>query len=65
MDSIYFLIMLIGVFWLALWGARDHERPMTTWWPFDMASSGEPVAEADDTLPPWRRRPPPPRSGRG
>jgi len=56
MDSFAFLLMLIWVFWLALWSARDHDRPSARWWPFDMRDTDPTPAPEDDTLPPWRRR---------
>lgn len=36
MQSLYYLAMLIGVAWLAVWSILPPERRGIGWWPFDM-----------------------------
>jgi hypothetical protein len=35
MDAIYFLCMLLGVAWLAVWSILAPEQQAKGWWPFD------------------------------
>jgi hypothetical protein len=59
MDALYFIGMLVGVGWLAVWSVLPPggiaER---WWWPFDIREADAPAAEA--AAPP----PDPRRSGR-
>lgn len=39
MDAIYYLTMLIGIAWLAVWSVLPEESPLQRWWwPFDMTT---------------------------
>jgi len=41
MQSLYYLAMLLGVAWLAVWSILPPERRGIGWWPFDMRDGGE------------------------
>ena len=61
MSSLYFLAMLIGVAWLAVWSALPRPWRGGGWWPFDMreADEGRPAEDAsrEGAGPaPWQRR---------
>jgi hypothetical protein len=36
MQGLYYLAMLIGVVWLAVWSVLPPEQRRWGWWPFDM-----------------------------
>ncbi len=68
MDTLYFLLCIVGIFWLALWSIRDPSRRSRLWWPFDMkddAATPPPEPPAARRLgrqvSPARRQGPPPR----
>lgn len=73
MDTLYFLLCIVGIFWLALWSIRDPSRRSRLWWPFAMkddaaAPPSEPPAAPPGPprpgrrqVPPARRQVPPPR----
>jgi hypothetical protein len=46
MDGLYFLVMLVGIAWLAIWAARSESPGGEAWSPFDMApdDAGQPAA---------------------
>ena len=46
MDSLYFLAMLVGVAWLAVWSALPRPYSGAGWWPFDMAQDDDDDASA-------------------
>jgi hypothetical protein len=37
-NSLYYLAMLIGIGWLAVWSILPPEQHGRGWWPFDMRS---------------------------
>ena len=49
MSGIYYLAMLIGVLWLAVWSILPPELRRHAWWPFDMR--GDAAEEIDDARP--------------
>ncbi len=67
MDTLYFLLCIVGIFWLALWSIRDPSRRSRLWWPFDMKDDAtmppEPPAarRPGRQVSPARRQGPPPR----
>ncbi|MDB5416412.1 MAG: hypothetical protein JWR10_4747, partial [Rubritepida sp.] len=44
MDGLYFLVMLMGIAWLAVWAARDKPPADKGWWLFDMREDAPDVA---------------------
>lgn len=36
MQGVYYLAMLIGIVWLAVWSVLPPEQRRRGWWPFDM-----------------------------
>jgi len=66
MDAFYFLAMLIGIAWLAVWSILpEGSRLSRWWWPFDMEGSPpQPAAMTEASPPreePRRRTAPSPR----
>lgn len=65
MDTLYFLLCIVGIFWLALWSIRDPSRRSRLWWPFamkdDAAMPPEPQSAPPGPPRPGRRQVPPPR----
>jgi len=67
MDEILFLLVMIGVAWVAIWTCVDHSKPSGVWWPFDLRSTDAPeekkklphrrfTPQANIDAPrPWRR----------
>lgn len=61
MDTIYFVLMLCGVAWLAVWSVLPADRKIGGWWPFDMVEPGAPPPESDaapqrrSATPRWRQ----------
>jgi|GEM_PF-2894710 hypothetical protein len=49
MQGLYYLAMLIGVVWLAVWSILPPEQRQRGWWPFDMGADG--AEEAGGTRP--------------
>ena len=49
MSGLYYLAMLIGVMWLAVWSILPAELRRHAWWPFDMR--GDAAEEIDDARP--------------
>jgi hypothetical protein len=40
MNALYYLAMLIGILWLAVWSILPAEHRRRGWWPFDMREVG-------------------------
>ena len=40
MDYLYFVAMLVGVAWLAVWSILPKPYSDEGWWPFDMVEDG-------------------------
>jgi hypothetical protein len=61
MDTIYFLAMLVGIAWLAVWSVLPADRKIGGWWPFDMKEPGATPRNADaaparrGASPSWRQ----------
>lgn len=64
MDAVYYVAMLVGVAWLAIWSILPEAYAGKGWWPFDMAEDNGPPRQADITLRAPRREPDAP-AGRG
>ncbi len=65
MSSLYFLAMLIGIVWLAVWSVLPQPWRGGGWWPFDMREDDSPKADglAERASLPARQRRAPSRSG--
>lgn len=48
MQSVYYLVMLVGVLWLAAWSVTDLRRLGVPWSPFDMREAPPPAGELAD-----------------
>ena len=46
MEVLYFIAMLVGVAWLAVWSVLPIPHSDKGWWPFDMAEDGAPQRTA-------------------
>ena len=61
MNTIYFVLMLGGVAWLAVWSVLPADRRIDGWWPFDMLEPDAPQPEPDapprrpGATPRWRQ----------
>src|SRR5262245_19192658 len=52
MEGLFFLAMIIGVGWLAIWSCLPRPSRPGGWWPFEMAPGDEgPGAEQSITAP--------------
>lgn len=54
MDALYFLAMLIGIAWLAVWSILPLSRRARMWSPFDMRTESE-NATLDLAIVKWDR----------
>lgn len=41
MESVYYLVMLLGVAWLCIWSIVPEPYRRQLWWPFDMRDDAE------------------------
>ena len=59
MQTGYFIVLLVGFAWLALWSARPKPPNSKGWWPFDMRMDLDSPAKAPAEAMPgrWRGRP--------
>lgn len=64
MDSLYFALCIMAIFWLGLWSIRDPRRPSRMWWPFDMKDDADAPPEAPGSTSKRGRRIPPSRKPR-
>lgn len=51
MNSLYYLAMLIGVGWLAVWSILPPDQHGKGWWPFDMRDDMSAPGEASGEVP--------------
>jgi hypothetical protein len=49
MSGIYYLAMLIGVMWLAVWSILPLELRRRAWWPFEMRADA--LEDVEDSRP--------------
>lgn len=57
MQTGYFILLLIGFAWLALWSVQPKPSSKRGWWPFDMRADLDSTAEtASAEAIPGRRR---------
>jgi hypothetical protein len=45
LNSLFYLVMLIGVGWLMIWAILPPEQRAKGWWPFDMRDEAPPEAQ--------------------
>jgi hypothetical protein len=56
MDGLYYLAMLIGIAWLAIWSIAPEDLQARFWWPFDRIERDPSGAEKPPPAPPAPRR---------
>jgi hypothetical protein len=62
-ESLLFLIVMVGFAWLVFWSVADRSKNKNMWWPFDWKETKEDETKGAmlsgqraPPTPPWKRR---------
>ena len=62
-ESLLFLVVMVGFAWLVFWSLADRSKNKNLWWPFDWKETKEDetkgallLGQRAPPTPPWKRR---------